>query len=133
MAFPRVRSVFNLDRSAWSKANGLLCADPSRAIQSQKDEADINTIVRNFGVTGRLPQSLRLPEFGDFNGVDDYQSAIEVIRAAEAEFGKVPSHIRARFDNDPGAFASFCVDPANLPQLREWGLANPAPEPAKAE
>jgi len=131
--FPRVRTISNIDRAAWSKAHGLACADPSLAVQSQKDEADINTIVRNFGVTGRLPQTLRLPEYGDFSGIDDYRTAIEAVRRAEANFLAIPSSIRAEFNNDPGAFADFCSDSANLPKLREWGLA-PAlpPEPSPA-
>lgn len=117
------------------KRVALVCNDPSLAIQSQKAEADINTIVRNFGVTGRVPTSVRLPEYGDFSGVSDYRSAIEAVRAAEEAFLQVPSKIRAEFNHDPGAFASFCLDPSNLPQLREWGLAptSAAPEspPAK--
>lgn len=110
----------------------LICEDPSLAIQSQKDESDINTIVRNFGVTGRVAAPVRLPEYGDFSGVDDYRSAIEAVRAAEASFAAVPAKIRAEFGNDPQAFAEFCLSPSNLPQLRDWGLAPAAPtEPAQ--
>jgi len=130
MTFPIVRTVHNLDLPAWSDEHGLACEDPSLAVQSQAEEANINTIVRNFGVTGRLPQCLRLPEYGDFSGVDDYRSAIEAVRLAESEFLKIPAKIRAEFDNDPGAFAAYCSDSSNLPQLREWGLA-PALPPAE--
>lgn len=106
----------------------LICNDPSLAVQSQKDEADINNIVRNFGVTGRVPSAVRLPQYGDFSGVSDYRSAIEAVRAAEASFMSIPAKVRAEFDNDPQQFADFCLDPSNLPQLREWGLA-PTAEP----
>jgi len=134
MTFPTVRTVHNLDLPSWSDEHGLACDDPSLAVQSQAHEANINTIVKNFGVTGRLPQSLRLPEYGDFSGVDDYRSAIEAVRQAEADFLAIPSKIRAQFDNDPGAFAAFCSDRSNLPQLREWGLAPALPpvEPPSA-
>lgn len=104
----------------------LICEEPSLAIQSQKAEADINTIVRNFGVTGRLPQAVRLPTYGDFHGVSDYRSAVEAVREAEASFMAIPAKVRAEFNNDPQAFADFCLDPNNLKQLQEWGLA-PAP------
>lgn len=103
--------------------------DPSLAIQSQKDEADINKIVRDFGVTGRVPTSVRVPEYGDFSGVSDYRSALEAIKAAETAFAQVPSKIRAEFNHDPGAWADYCLDPSNLPQLREWGLAPTPAEP----
>lgn len=123
---------WSYDRAAVSDETGLFCDQPSLAIQSQKDEADINVLVKRFGITGQLPQAIRLPEYGDFEGVSDYRSAIEAVRAAEASFMQVPSEIRARFHNDPGAFASFCEDASNLPQLREWGLA-PTPPAAPAE
>lgn len=116
------------------KRVALFCDDPSLAIQSQKAEADINNIVRNFGVTGRLPASVRLPEYGDFDTVSDYRSAIEAVRAAEAEFSKIPATIRAEFQNDPHAFATYCLDPSNLARLREWGLApTPPAAPPAAE
>lgn len=123
---------WSYDRALVSLETGLECLDPSKAIQSQKDEADINVLVKRFGVTGRLPQGIRLPEYGDFDGVSDYRSAIEAVRAAEESFLKIPSEIRARFHHDSGAFASFCEDASNLPQLREWGLA-PTPPAAPAE
>jgi len=131
--FPRVRTWLNLDLKAWSDKHALACLDPSLAVQSQKDEADINTIVRNFGVTGRVPVAARLPEYGDFSGLSDYREAIEAVRQAEAEFLKVPSAIRAEFNHDPAAFADFCINPDNLPKLREWGLApTPPAEPSTA-
>jgi len=121
-----------LNRKAWSDAHGVNFEDPSLAIQSQKDEADINVIVKNFGVTGHLPQAAVLPEYGDFDQVDDYRSAVEAVRAAEAAFLTIPSGIRERFHHDPQAFSEFCLKPDNLPQLREWGLA-PTPAAAPAE
>lgn len=126
---PQVRS-WSYNRMAVSNATGLKCEDPSRAIQSQKDEADINTIVKSFGVTGQLPAAVRLPTYGDFDGISDFRSAIEAVRAAEDAFADIPSTIRERFHHDAGAFADFCIKPENLPQLREWGLAPKPPEPA---
>lgn len=108
----------------------LVCDDPSLAVQSQKDEADINVIVRNFGVTGRVPVSVRLPQYGDFDGISDYRTAIEAVRQAEASFAAIPAEVRFRFDNDPQRFLEFCADRSNLAQLREWGLAPAAAPPA---
>lgn len=105
------------------KRVALFCSDPSLAIQSQKDEADINKIVRDFGVTGRVSAPVRLPEYGDFTGISDYRAALDAVRAAEAAFLEVPSKIRAEFNHDPGAWAAVCLNPENLPRLREWGLA----------
>jgi len=118
---------WSYDRDAVSMETGLACEDPSLAVQSQKDEADINTILEQFGVTGQLPSAVTLPTYGDFDGISDYRSALEAVKAAEQAFLTIPSNIRERFHNDPQAFADFCVKPDNLSQLREWGLA-PTPE-----
>lgn len=109
------------------KRVALYCEDPSLAVQSQKDEADINTIVRNFGVTGTVNGPVVLPSYGDFDGVDDFRSALEAVKAAEAAFLSVPANIRERFHHDPQAFLEFCENPKNLPELRALGLANPEP------
>lgn len=126
-----IRAAWNYDGDTATRITGLACRDPSLAVQSQKDEADINTIVRNFGVTGHLPVALFPPSYGDFTAVSDYQGALQVLEEAENAFMALPSAIRAGFGNDPGAFVRFCEDRENLPQLREWGLAPPAPEAPK--
>lgn len=114
---------------AWKlrKRSALECKDPSLAVQSQAVESDINTIVRRFNVTGQLPSAARLPQYGDFDRVDDFRSALEAVMQAQASFDAIPAEIRARFGNSPQAFLEFCSVSENLPQLQEWGLA-PKPE-----
>lgn len=124
-----VRAYDAYDADAVSNETGLACKDESKAIQSQKDEADINTIVRNFGITGKLPENVRAPVYGDFDFVGDYRSAIEAVRAAEASFMAMPAEVRARFENDPGKFVDFCSDSANLEEMRKLGLAVAAAAP----
>lgn len=110
-----------------SLATALKCEDPSLAVQSQKEESDINEIVRRFGLTGKLPENVRVPEYGDFVVVDDYQSALNVVRQAGEAFMQMPAEVRARFDNDAGKFVDFCNNPKNLEEARALGIANPAP------
>lgn len=119
------RSGYNYDRDAVSQETGLRCMDKSLAIQSQAEEADINTIVRRFGLTGQLPQNVRVPLNVDFDDVFDYQTAMNVIAEANQAFMRMPADVRARFQNDPGAFVDFCSDADNLPELRKLGLAVP--------
>ena len=138
IAYLEVRHQFcrapgNYDADLVSDATGLVCADPSRTRQDSAEEADINTIVRNFGVTGLLPQSVRVPTYGDFDTVSDYRSAIEAVRRAEASFMAMPANVREEFYNDPQLFVEFCSHGENLPRMRELGLAVPLPvEPAPA-
>lgn len=117
------RAYGDYDARAVSKATALACRRPSKTVQSQRDEADINVIVRNFGITGKLPTNIRAPAYGDFTGVDDYQSAIEAIRSAEKSFMQMPSDVRDRFQNDPQQFVAFCGDERNLEEMKKLGLA----------
>jgi len=123
-------AIFNYDRDAVSLATGLVCTSTSRTQQSSIEEADINTIVRRFGVTGQLPQGLRMPSYGDFSGVWDYQTAQNALRSAQEAFNALPAEVRDLFSNDPGEFLEFASDPDNLPDLRDMGLAPPAPPAA---
>lgn len=105
---------------------------PSLTSQEFKDEVDINVMLRKFNVTGQLPVNVVLPTYGDFTGLTDYRSAIEVIQAADAEFMKLPAEIRARFGHSPQAFLEFCSDARNKDELKRLGLLkepDPVPEP----
>lgn len=100
---------------------------PSRAVQSQKDEADINTIVRRFGLTGELPIQQRIPLQVDVDELLDYRTCLDRIKAAQASFDAQPASVRNRFDNDPAKFLDFFEDPANVEEGRALGLYLAAP------
>ncbi|WNK13465.1 MAG: internal scaffolding protein [Microvirus sp.] len=122
-----IRTAYNYDMSAASNESALLCDDDSLAVQSARDEADINTIVRRFGLTGELPGDINMPQSGDFAGAPDFHSSMNLVRAAQEEFLRVPADIRARFLNDPGRFVQFFEDPANRPEAERLGLVAPIP------
>lgn len=113
-----------------SEDSGLRCRDPSLTVQSQAEEADINVIVRRFGVTGVLPEGVRAPVYQDFLHVFDFQSAMNAVRGAQESFDKMPADVRKRFANDTQQFVVFCSDPGNIDELRKLGLAIPAVVPA---
>lgn len=117
-----LRTGFNYDRDAVSNETGLKCEDPSLAQQQFKEESDINTIVERFGLTGELPNNVRMPEYADFAETYDFHSAMNAIRSATESFMELPASVRARFGNDPGAFVDFCSDPANLAEAQKLGL-----------
>lgn len=128
-----LRSPFadDYDPDMVSFETGLECLEPGRTQQHQAEEADINTIVRRFGVTGKLPENVRAPTYADFDEIVDFQSAQNAIIQARDSFMRMPAGIRARFDNDPGAFVDFCSDEANRDELVKLGLALPAPVSAE--
>ena len=127
MSVPFVRNPYNYDTNSASDESGLLCSDESLTQQSFKDEADINTIVRRFGLTGQLPQDLQMPVSGDFTGISDYHTAMNMVLAAQDEFLRVPADVRARFQNDPAQLMAFLDDPANRAEAESLGLVTAAP------
>ncbi|WNK13397.1 MAG: internal scaffolding protein [Microvirus sp.] len=126
-----LRTPYNYDRNKASDDSGLACRGPGRTQQSFKEECDINTIVRRFGITGQLPTGVRMPSYGDFTGVGDFQEAMNAIVSAQESFAAMPASVRKRFGNDPAAFVDFCSDEANRAEAEKLGLV-PAQEVAKA-
>lgn len=123
-----IRNPYNYSMRAASLESGLACEGESLTVQSMKEEANINTIVRRFGVTGQLPQGVRIPTYGDFTGISDFAEALEALSQAEESFMQMSAVTRARFDNDPAKFVEFCSNKDNLEEMRKMGLAVPAPE-----
>lgn len=109
---------------------GLRCGDPSLAQQQFKDEVDINVLLERFKVTGRMPESIQLPSYGDFTQVSDYRSALQAVTQARDSFMELPASVRAEFGNSPQRFLEFVSDEKNLPKMREMGLANAAKQVA---
>lgn len=109
-----------------SRDGDIHCKDPSLAQQQFGMEVDINVMLERFGVTGQMPQGIRVPTYGDFTQVTDFRSGLHVVMAARDEFMKLPAKLRARFENDPQQFMEFCLDEKNLAELRSLGLAVPA-------
>lgn len=89
-----------------------MCLDPTLAQQQFAEEADINTIVNKFLRTGEMPDEISKPQFGDFTAVvDNYHDALNFVIAADDAFSALPAKIRARFNNDAGAYVDFFNDP----------------------
>lgn len=127
--FIRSGFPFNYDTDNVSFEDGLMCMDPTLAKQSFAEEVDINTIVHRFGLGGSLPDGVAMPSNADFDGVFDFQSAMNVVIAARESFDRMPARIRTRFNNDPALFVDFCSKDENLDEAIRMGLV-PKPEAA---
>jgi hypothetical protein len=119
------RTGNNYDMDAVSDETGLKCEDESLAVQSARDETDINTIVRRFGLTGEMPSDVAMPQSGDFSGLPDFHAAMNAVRDAQVEFLRVPADVRARFNNDPGRLMAFLEDDRNRDEARKLGFLKP--------
>lgn len=133
MKAPFLRTEFNYDMLAASNVSALDCQDASLAVQESRDECDINTILKRFGLTGQLPQGVRAPQYGDFEGVADYQSALNAVIAADDAFMQMPYFIRDRFHNDPAAFVDFCSKEENRAEAEKLGLVVPKAPPVEVQ
>lgn len=131
---PFLRTPYNYDTDAASNESGLHCEDASLTQQHFKDECDINNILRQFNITGLLPESALSPRYGDFTGVVDYHTALNQVIAAEDEFMSLPADLRARFKNDPAQLIAFLENAENKDEAIALGLVNkPAEMPQVVE
>jgi phage internal scaffolding protein len=121
---PFLRTPYNYDTNAASNESGLACEEPTLTQQHYKDESDINNILRQFNITGLLPESPLSPRYGDFTGISDYHSALNAVIAAESEFEGLPAQIRARFNNNPEELINFLENDQNYDEAVKLGLVN---------
>ena len=120
-----LRTPYNYDTNQVSDETGLFCRDDSLTQQQLKEEADINTIVDRFLRSGVLPTPVNMPQYVDYEGVFDFQSAMNVVRAADENFMRLDAKVRARFNNSPQEFLEFFANPENTEEAIRLGLAIP--------
>lgn len=126
---PFVRTAYNYDMNEAGDESGLECKDPTLAQQQFKDEVDINNLVEKYKLNGEMPQLEKLPEYGDFTGIFDYQTAMNAIVAADRDFMSLPAKLRIRFNNDPNEFVNFFADESNRDEAIKLGLIAKPAEP----
>lgn len=128
---PFIRTPYNYDRNLASNLSGLdasAAVNKGRTQQQFKEETDINTIVKRFGLTGQLPQNVKIPLGPDFIEATDYHQALNLMIEAEAGFMQLPADVRKRFDNDPGNFVAFVDDDKNREEAEKLGIVLPKPK-----
>lgn len=114
---------------------------PSLTEQHHKNDCDVNQILNRFMKTGILDsRNVKEPLYGDFSGAPaDYRAAVELLNEARGRFMALPSAVRERFGNDPGALLDFLENPANREEAAKLGLLSypvkdeVAPEAVKNE
>lgn len=119
------RSAYNYDMDLASDKAGLKCEDPSLTQQQFKEESDINTIVDRFMKSGVMPNPVNMPQYVDYEGIFDFQSAMNVVRQADESFMRLDAKVRARFNNSPQEFLEFFGNPDNTDEAIRLGLAIP--------
>ena len=75
--------------------------------------------------SGVMPNPVNMPQYVDYEGVFDFQSAMNTIRQADENFMRMDANVRARFNNSPQEFLEFFANPENKDEAIRLGLAIP--------
>lgn len=119
---PIIRKAYERQRSDFNTIG------KSATKQSFKDECDINTILKKYRKSGLLEHvSQYQGKYADLSEPTDYQTALNIVIQATAAFDSLPSNIRKRFANNPGAFLEFADNPDNQEEMIKLGLATRKP------
>lgn len=103
--------------------HGFETEGPSRTKQDQKEDCDINLIVRRHAQTGFVNHvTRRVPTYGDVSEMVSLQDALEEVRAAQDEFEGLPAAVRAAALNDPVRFLELLASEEGVEVLRDAGL-----------
>jgi len=94
-----------------------------RTKQSEREVCDINKIVAKARQTGFVNSVNSKPGvYADVSDVPDYQTALEIVNKADAEFMALPAKVRDRFNNDPAEMISFIMEEGNYAEGEKLGL-----------
>lgn len=108
--------------------------EPSMTQQHFTQDADINEIVRRFGIDG---QPVPIPNFGemyaDLRGIPDLRTVLDQARDAKERFLDLPPKLRARFHNNMTEMWEFINDPDNAEEALRLGLLAKIPSSAGAD
>lgn len=124
------RSAYDAERDELEgQLAGTVNHEPSLTQQSFKDDADINVLVRRFGLdhVAIPPYADDARYYGDFTNVPDLRTALDLVRDAENRFMDLDAKLRAKFDNNPAKLWHWINDPDNGPEAVRLGLLR-APE-----
>lgn len=114
--------------------DGELVFHPSKTKQEFKKEQDIGTILRratSVQAKDWLEDNAKwLEQVGTIDVPSmDYKETLDVIADTEARFMKLPSKVRAAYDNDPTVFADFVRSEKGDVELVELLKAAEPPKP----
>lgn len=106
--------------------------DPILTVQAQRNEVDINQIMKKVEKGMMLNLNEKQGVFQDISEFDGLELALIKVQKANEEFMTLPADVRARFENDPVKLVDFLSDEGNRTEAEELGLINPkvAGEPA---
>ena len=116
----KFKTIYN-----YKSPKGIVNKSASMTQAQFQDECDINKIMDRYLRTGCLSDPLNQMKpgtYGDFTEMGDYMENMNKIIQAREMFDALPSRVRERFGNNPGAMIDFVMDPANQDEAIKLGL-----------
>lgn len=125
------KTPYNHNTDEVAKQTATYNREDSKTQQNHADEADINVIMKRFGVTAVTNACRQMPpSFIDVPDNLDMQTAWDLVNNGIEAFEAQPAEIRAAFRNDPALYVA-AVDHArkagDRKTLEALGLALPEP------
>lgn len=96
--------------------------DAQGAIQNQRDQVDVNVLMKRYGAAGAIPTANAVQLVGEFDMAMDLQSAIEKVERARDLFSSLPAEVRRVSENSAVRMIELASTPEGLEVLREAGL-----------
>lgn len=134
--------VWNSVLSRWDGVVGTLNDEPSKTVQADAKEADINKVISRIISGGGARVNSAPAVFADVSQFSGLQDALIMVSEAQEGFMSLDADVRERFDNDPVKLVAFLEDASNREEAVKLGLVeaatpvpaspvSPAPEPGK--
>lgn len=115
----KFRSRFSRDTSG---CYGSPAGDVSMTDPQYLRDCDINCILKDYKITGKLPEVAKPGVFADVSRLGDFAEHMRVVNDGREHFAALPAEIRARFGNDPAAYFDFVVNPENQSECVRLGI-----------
>lgn len=118
----------------WRESVKKKIVGKSRTKQEFSKEANINWIMKNYAKTSVIKSlNPRSPLYQDNSTVQGLQESLELVAAAQDDFGALPSEVRRAASNDPLQFAAMLSTQEGSEILHEAGLDIELPGPSPLE
>jgi hypothetical protein len=103
-----IRTPYNYDVNEASIVTGVECVEPTLARQEFKNDSDLNTMIRRFGV-----EVAQAPNWREFDATvipDNFMELQQILKEGVDAFNSLPSDVRAKHENNPEKFLNWVKD-----------------------
>ena len=121
-----IRTPYNYDADEVSRETGLQCDDVTLTKQEFKEDSDLNSMIRRFGI-----EMVEEPKWSEFDASaipDNFMDLQQQLAEGAEAFNALPAEVRSKHDNNPQKFLDWFKEESKRldKQEREQAKANKA-------